>query len=296
MVAVMAMAAMALASCSKSAPKANLESDLDSLSYAFGVEQSQGVKPFLQQMEIDSTYMELFVQGITEGAEGADDNKKKAYNAGIMVGQQIMMMQQNYARQLFDGDSTKTLSKDNFIAGFLAGATGKDQKMTMEQARMVGQQVAQALQMKQAEVKFGKEKKAADAFMAANAQKEGVQKLGKGVQYKVLKEGKGEIPTADAIVNINYEGKTIDGKTFDKRDGAKMPVGGVIAGFTEALTHMPVGSKWEIYIPYSAGYGAQQVSQDLKPFSTLIFTVELLGIEKKPEPQAAPNVAAPKVK
>ena len=87
------------------------------------------------------------------------------------------------------------------------------------------------------------------------------------------------------MVKINYIGKTIDGKVFDQRNGATMPISGAVPGFTEALTNMPIGSKWEIYIPYSQGYGTQQVSPELKPFSTLIFTVELLSIEKSNSPQ-----------
>jgi FKBP-type peptidyl-prolyl cis-trans isomerase FklB len=125
--------------------------------------------------------------------------------------------------------------------------------------------------------------------MAANAKKEGVKTLGKGVQYKVIKEGTGKVPTDKSIVTIKYEGKNIEGKVFDKNDNAKMAVAGAVPGFTEALTHMPVGSTWEIYIPHTAGYGARQVSPDLKPFSTMIFTVTLLSAEDMPQPQMAPQ-------
>lgn len=289
--AAMAIAAMTFVGCGKSAPKADLKSDVDSLSYAFGIEQSQGVKQYLQQMDIDTAYIDDFLQGVSDGSQSADDKKKSAYNAGVSVGQQLTMMQKGYSKQLFQNDSTQSLSLKNLIAGFIAGASGKDTLMSLETARMVGQQVSTAIQTKQAEKTYAKEKKAADAFMAANAKKEGVQKLGKGVQYKVLKEGKGAMPTATSTVNINYEGKTIDGKVFDKRDGAKMAINGAIPGFTEALSHMPVGSKWEIYIPYSAGYGAQQAGPDIKPFSDLIFIVELLGIEEAPKTPAAPGAA-----
>lgn len=275
----MAITAATFVSCGNSVPKAELNDDVDTLSYAFGIEQSQGVKQFLQQMEIDTAYIDDFAKGIAEAAQGVDDKKKAAYNAGIGVGQQLNMMLKGYSRQLFDGDSTKTLSMKNLAAGFIAGATGKDAKMTLEQARMLGQAKAQAIQTKNAETKFAKEKKASDDFMAAAAKKEGIQKLGLGVLYKVLKEGKGAIPSKNATVTINYEGKNIEGKVFDSRNDAKMPIAGAIPGFVEAISHMPVGSKWEIYIPYSAGYGAQQAGPDLKPFSALIFTVELLKTE-----------------
>lgn len=122
--------------------------------------------------------------------------------------------------------------------------------------------------------------------MAANAKKAGVKKLGKGVQYEVIKEGSGAIPKTNQSVKINYELKTIDGKVIETTFGkqpAMMPVNGVIPGFTEALTHMTVGSKWVVYIPYSAGYGAQKTGP-IEPFSDLIFTIELL--EVNPAPQA----------
>lgn len=292
--AVMAItAAAAFTGCGKSAPKADMKSDIDSLSYAFGIEQSQGVKMYLKQMDIDTTYLDEFIKGVTEGAKGADDKKKAAYNSGIMVGQQLSMMQKGYSRQLFADDSTKSLSMKNLIAGFIAGTSGKNAKMTVEQARVIGQKKSMEIQAKQAEVKYADYKKKNDAFMAANAKKEGVKTLGKGVQYKVIKEGTGVKPAANSVVKINYEGKNIEGKVFDARNEAKMPISSAIPGFTEALSNMPVGSKWEIYIPYSAGYGAQQVSQDLKPFSALIFTVELLGIEETPKTPEANAPAAP---
>jgi len=282
--ASIAIAVLAFVGCGKSAPKADLKSDVDTLSYAFGLEQSQGVQQYLQQMEIDSAYINEFLKGVSEAAQVGDNKKDKAYYAGLSVGQQIAMMHKGYSRQLFQNDSTQQLSLKNLLAGFIAGATGKDTLMSPETARTVGQQIATSIQTKQAEKTYAKEKKASDDFMAANAKKEGIKTLAKGVQYKVLKEGKGAIPTAGSTVTINYEGKTIEGKTFDKRDGAKMNTNGAIAGFSEALTHMPIGSKWEIYIPYSAAYGAQQAGPDIKPFSALIFTVELLSAEAAPKP------------
>lgn len=292
-VAMMAIAAAVITSCGNSAPKAELNDDVDSLSYAFGIEQSQGVTRYLQQMNIDTTYIEDFVDGLVKGAKAGDDKKQAAYNAGISIGQQLNMMKDGFSRQVFEGDSTRELSMKNLVAGFVAGTLGKDAKMTPEQAREIGMRIANNIQAKQAETKYAKEKKAADDFMAAKAKEEGVQKLAQGVLYKVVKEGTGAKPTDGATVVINYEGKTIAGKTFDKRDGAEMPLNAAIPGFTEALKNMPVGSKWEVYIPYSAGYGARQAGPDLAPFSALVFTVELLSIKDAPKPEAAP---APKAK
>ena len=165
--------------------------------------------------------------------------------------------------------------------------------MTVEQARTIEQNTSKAIQTKAAEKTYGANKKKSDAYMAANAKKPGVKTIGQGVQVKELKAGSGATPKTTDVVKINYVGKTIEGKVFDHRDNAPMPVSGVIPGFTEALTKMPVGAKWEITIPYSAGYGSQQPSPDLKPFSTLVFTVELLGIEKAPEGRPAMPGAKP---
>lgn len=296
-VAAMAIVAVGLVSCGKSAPKEELKSDVDSLSYAFGIDQGQSVKQYLQQMQIDTAYIDEFIKGMNDGAQGTDDKKRAAYNAGIGVGMQMnMIIKQQINRQIFGEDSTKTISLNNFLAGFAASAKGKGQKMTVEQARNIEQNTSKAIQMKNAEKTYGANKKKSDAYMAANAKKPGVKTIGQGVQVKELKAGNGPMPKASDVVKINYVGKTIEGKVFDQRNDATMPVGGVIPGFTEALTKMPVGSKWEITIPYSAGYGAQQPSPDLKPFSTLVFTVELLGIEKAPQGQPAMPQGQPAVR
>ena len=286
LLAAMAMAAVGFTACGNSTPKEDLKSDVDSLSYAFGVDQGQSVKQYLQQMQIDTAYIDEFVKGMNDGVQGADDKKKAAYNAGIGVGQQMnMVIKQQINRQIFGDDSTKTISLKNFLAGFAASAKGKNQKMTVEQARNIEQTVSKAIQQKYAEKTYGANKKKSDAYMAANAKKAGVKTIAKGVQVRELKAGNGAVPKASDVVKINYVGKTIEGKVFDQRNDATMPVSGVIPGFTAALTTMPVGSKWEITIPYSAAYGAQQPSPDIKPFSTLVFTVELLGIEKAPQGQ-----------
>ena len=290
LLAVMAIAAAGFTSCGNSTPKEDLKSDVDSLSYAFGVDQGQ----YLQQMQIDTAYIDEFIKGMNDGAQNADDKKRAAYNAGIGVGMQMnMIIKQQINRQIFGEDSTKTISLNNFLAGFAASAKGKGQKMTVEQARTIEQNTSKAIQTKAAEKTYGANKKKSDAYMAANAKKPGVKTIGQGVQVKELKAGSGATPKTTDVVKINYVGKTIEGKVFDHRDNAPMPVSGVIPGFTEALTKMPVGAKWEITIPYSAGYGSQQPSPDLKPFSTLVFTVELLGIEKAPEGRPAMPGAKP---
>jgi FKBP-type peptidyl-prolyl cis-trans isomerase FklB len=128
-------------------------------------------------------------------------------------------------------------------------------------------------------------KKAGDAFLAANKTKEGVVTLPSGLQYKILKEGTGPKPTpADSVV-CNYRGTLIDGKEFDssykRGQPATFPVGQVIKGWTEALQLMPVGSKWQLFVPPDLAYGDRGAGPDIGPGATLIFEVELISIKGK---------------
>jgi len=128
-------------------------------------------------------------------------------------------------------------------------------------------------------------KKEGDAFLAANKTKEGVVTLPSGLQYKILTAGTGPKPTAADSVVCNYKGTLINGKEFDassKHGGpATFPVGGVIKGWTEALQLMPVGSKWQLFVPADLAYGQRGAGGDIGPGATLIFEVELLSIKAK---------------
>lgn len=128
-------------------------------------------------------------------------------------------------------------------------------------------------------------RKAGEAFLAANKTKDGVTTLPDGLQYKVLTEGTGPKPTASDTVTVNYRGTLIDGKEFDssykRGQPASFPVGGVIRGWTEALQLMPVGSKWELYIPPNLAYGDNPPDPSIGPGDTLVFEVELLSIGEK---------------
>jgi len=128
-------------------------------------------------------------------------------------------------------------------------------------------------------------KKEGAAFLAANKSKEGVVTTASGLQYKVEKQGTGPKPTAGDTVVCNYRGTLINGKEFDssykRGQPASFPVSGVIRGWTEALQLMPVGSKWELYVPSELAYGERGAGADIGPGSTLIFEVELLSIQGK---------------
>ncbi|MFW5515284.1 MAG: FKBP-type peptidyl-prolyl cis-trans isomerase, partial [Prevotella sp.] len=177
----------------------------------------------------------------------------------------------------------KTISLKNFMAGFVSGVTGKNGIMTVQEAGMMAQAKMQQLKAKTMEAKYGDNKKKGEEFMAANKSKEGIKTLPSGVQYKVIKEGNGPIPADTSMVSCNYEGRTIDGKVFDssykRNQPLKLRCNQTIKGWTDAMVHMPVGSVWEVYIPQELAYGEREQG-DIKPFSVLIFKIELLGIEK----------------
>ncbi len=138
--------------------------------------------------------------------------------------------------------------------------------------------------------------KAGDAFLAKNKTQPGVVALPSGLQYKMLKEGTGPKPTIDDVVTCNYKGTTIDGKEFDssykRGEPATFPVKGVIKGWTEALQLMPVGSKFELWLPPDLAYGEHGAGADIGPNETLVFEVELLSI-KPPEQTPPPQPATP---
>jgi FKBP-type peptidyl-prolyl cis-trans isomerase FklB len=283
--ACVAIAAAVFTSCGNGTPKADLKSDVDTLSYAIGMTQSDGLKEYLsQRLGVDTAYIDDFIKGLNEGATAGDDKKKAAYYAGIQIGQQIggqMLQGINY--EVFGNDSTQSISLKNLLAGFVAGITEKDQKMTLVQARVMTDQKIQEVKSKAMEKQFGAWKKQNEDWLAKNSKAQGVVTLPSGLQYKVITEGKGAVPADTSVVKVNYTGKTIDGTVFDTnmKDKNSEPVefrcNQVIKGWTEALTKMPVGSKWELYIPADLAYGPRQQGEQIKPFSTLIFTVELLG-------------------
>ena len=281
----MAIAAAASpASCTAQAPKANLKTDIDSLSYSIGMAQTQGLKGYLTgRLDVDTAYMAEFIKGLNEGANKTS-KKDIAYMAGLQIGQQISnQMMKGINQELFAGDSTKTISKDNFMAGFIAGTLEKGGVMTMEAAQEYTRTAMETIKAKAMEEKYADNKAAGEKFLAENKTKEGVKTTESGLQYKVITEGKGEIPADTCKVKVNYKGTLIDGTEFDssykRNEPATFRANQVIKGWTEALTMMPVGSKWELYIPQELAYGSRESGQ-IKPFSTLIFEVELVGIEK----------------
>jgi FKBP-type peptidyl-prolyl cis-trans isomerase FklB len=196
----------------------------------------------------------------------------------------------SYAMGMDLGNQLKTRSVDIDPALFARGLTdalaGGKTLLTPEEAKTVIAELQKAILVRQtAEAKAAgdKNKKEGDAFLAANKAKDGVVTLASGIQYRVLSPGTGKQPTIDDTVVCQYRGTLIDGKEFDssykRGQPATFPVKGVIKGWTEILQLMPVGSKWQVFIPPALAYGERGAGADIGPHATLIFEIELIAIK-----------------
>lgn len=285
-VAAMAIVAAGFTACGNSTPKANLKSDIDTLSYALGMANTQGLKDYLvQSLGMDTAYMADFVKGLNEGVSAGENKKKAAYYIGIQIGQQVSnQMMKNINHSLFGNDSTKTISTSNFMAGFITAALEKKGLMTVDSAQVLAQVMMQQVKARELEKVYGENKAEGEKFLVENAKKDGVVTLPSGVQYKIEKEGTGAIPADTSLVRVNYEGRLLNDTIFDssykRGTPAMFRANQVIKGWTEILTHMPEGSVWEIYIPQELAYGEREQGE-IKPFSMLIFKLELLEANAK---------------
>ena len=285
-VAAMAIVAAGFTACGNGTPKASLKSDVDTMSYAIGMAQTQGLKEYLvDRLGVDTAYMGEFIKGLNEGANAGDNKKKAAYYAGIQIGQQIAnQMVKGINHEVFGEDSTKTISMKNFMAGFISGTTGKQGLMTVEEASTLAQTKMQEIKARELEKTYGPNKKEGEDFLAANAKKDGVKTLESGVQYKVLKEGNGAIPADTSLVKVHYEGRLLNDSVFDSSYKRGEPItlrcNQTIKGWTDAMIHMPAGSIWEVYIPQELAYAEREQGM-IKPFSVLKFKIELLEVNPK---------------
>jgi FKBP-type peptidyl-prolyl cis-trans isomerase len=196
----------------------------------------------------------------------------------------------SYAFGVNIGKSLKAQSLDvdlGLLAKGIQDAMGGGKCLLTDQECMqVMQDLRREMTAKQSEGKKAaaeKNKKEGDAFLAENAKQPGVETLPSGLQYKIITAGTGPRPKLSDTVKTHYKGTLIDGKEFDssysRGEPATFPVTGVIKGWTEALQLMPVGSKWQLYIPAALAYGDRGAGQDIGPGATLIFDIELLSIE-----------------
>lgn len=226
--------------------------------------------------------IDMLLKGISERLQASDQNF--AYSKGLEVGDQLNRMTVEFSKQVLGNDESAELNKEAILLG-LTNAI-KKQPLLIPNSNEIVQARINALQEKEQEAKKAANAEViarGDKFMAENATKEGVVTLPSGLQYKVITQGTGAIPTAGDRVKVNYHGTLIDGKVFDSSVERGEPitfgVTQVIPGWTEALQMMPVGSKWILYVPYNLAYGDRD-GGPIPAYSNLIFEVELLDIEK----------------
>lgn len=225
-------------SCAKNAIQGSkMKTDLDSLSYAFGVFYYGALSA--DSIDLDPVIIaKAMLDGKAQNSEMTEEEARAIIMAFVGKRDAEMAERQEQDR-LKEAEANKELYKDYIAEN--------------------------------------------ETFLAQNKEKEGVQVTASGLQYKVIKMGNGEKPVAESTVRVHYTGTTIDGTEFDssvKGEPVEFPLANVIPGWTEALQLMPVGSKFRIWLPSELAYGANGAGDAIKPFSTLVFDVELLGIIK----------------
>lgn len=278
-----------------------LNNSSDTLSYVAGMSVTNGLIPYLvQQQGVDTAYMAEFIKGFKEVVNAGTDPKMKAYVAGLEIATQVRdRMLPGMKREFTD---TPDSIVDALVFRGFSDALLNDTSL-FKQA--VAEELFKTLQQTNKDAKveklWGANRDEGKKFLAENAKKEGVVTLPSGLQYKVLVKGEGDVPQVSEKVFVNYEGRLVDGTVFDAsaKHGDKpseFRPNQVIKGWTEALTMMPVGSKWQLYIPYELAYGEKEAG-NIKPFSALIFDVELVGIDRpKPETPEVDKKPAKKAK
>ena len=271
-----------LSSCNNGSPRANLQGEIDTLSYEMGMVMSPGqdVAGYLSNAGSDSSYVDEYLKGFTDGFKAGDDKKKMAYYMGVMQGLQSKMQMPQIEQQVFSNDTTKKVSIKNFVAGY--SAMVKNKTCLVRNGKLVDKEAANADIM---DYMFGKQKSISAEFMAAKAKEAGVQKLAGGVLYKVITPSNStEHCTASDSVVVSYTGMLTNGQVFDSSEHqqggvATLSLKNVVKGWQIAIPHMTVGSTWEVYIPYDLAYG-ERGAGPIPPYSALVFRITLKGIAK----------------
>ena len=271
----------AFSSCSSDKAKTpTLKTQLDSLNYAFGLANGGGIKDYYIKGDSADIKIASLLAGLKEGMKGeVDAEHAEIQDLGTKIGSSL----KDQLKTGLMGDSTLKVDIDLIKQGLVNGMKGSKVQMTAQEAQAYLQKTMQALQSKKMEKSFGPNKAAGEKFLAENKNKPGVITTASGLQYQVITKGNGPLPTDTSKVKVNYHGTLIDGTVFDssvdRKEPVVFPVNQVIKGWTEALKLMPVGSKYKLFVPQELAYGGADRGA-IKPFSMLIFDVELLSIEK----------------
>ena len=243
----------------------------DSVNYAFGYLNGNEVSQYVFALDSTGEMRKEFIAYINKGL-ASKVNNPQVVNMGEQIGKSIKAQEE----QGLIGEPSLATDFALIKQGFINGLLGYEEQMTGE---IAGEYIQNTMNT----IKYGNSKEEGEQFLAENALREGVITTPSGLQYEVLKMGKGKKPKATDKVKVHYHGTLTNGTVFDSSVDRNEPITfgltQVIAGWTEALQLMPVGSKFKLYIPQQLGYGSQQAGS-IPPYSTLIFEVELLGIEK----------------
>ena len=274
-----------------------LKSGSDSVSYAAGMSVTNGLAAFLKQQHgVDSATMAIFIKSFEEVINAGDSPEAKAKAAGVDIANQLRSRMLPGIKNEFT-DSPDSIISTLFYRGFIDAMKQDTTHFKQQVAENYFRQKQEVDKKAKEEKLYGPNRDAGIKFLKENAAKDGVITTASGLQYKVLVKGEGEVPQKTDKVLVNYEGRLVDGTVFDAsaKHGdkpASFRADQVIKGWTEALTMMPVGSKWQLYIPQELAYGARNMG-NIKPYSTPIFDVELVGIDKpKTAEPAKPAVSA----
>lgn len=274
-----------------------LKSGSDSVSYAAGMSVTNGLAAFLKQQHgVDSATMAIFIKSFEEVINAGDSPEAKAKAAGVDIANQLRSRMLPGIKNEFT-DSPDSIISTLFYRGFIDAMKQDTTHFKQQVAENYFRQKQEVDKKAKEEKLYGPNRDAGIQFLKENAAKDGVITTASGLQYKVLVKGEGEVPQKTDKVLVNYEGRLVDGTVFDAsaKHGdkpASFRADQVIKGWTEALTMMPVGSKWQLYIPQELAYGERNMG-NIKPYSTLIFDVELVGIDKpKTAEPAKPAVSA----
>ncbi len=264
--------------------------DGTTFSYALGVAQGQSLKQYLIQREgVDSAYVSYALEGMQANVSETERKQREAYAAGLRIADMNKRTLPMFNKQAAGKEDTTYVSQSDFQRGLCDAVAAKAGILSADSARSI---VDQQINYQRATYKAANEK-----WLADNKKLKGVKTLPSGLQYRVLTEGNGPVATDSTEVDVHYRGQLIDGTEFDSSYKRNKPAtfrpDQVIKGWREALTMMPEGSKWDLYIPAALGYG-ESGNPTIPGNSTLIFEVEVVKVKAKDT--AAKSAATPAAK